>query len=297
MAIALCVCAAALLPACGLDQQAVVLMTDPHYRARVVSTNRDGITVPDGLLWRHGKLFIADEGGSAVRVWNGAAGLQTLSEASGGLQSPEDLVVDDAGNIFFTDDAAGGVKQIAPDGKTTVLAGPDKGLVSTEGIALTPSGAILVGETTRHQVLRVERNGDVSVFVGPGAGIRKAESMAFDERGNLYIADNQDQVLYLLTPDMKLRRVLEKLENFSPETIWYAGGTLFITDSIAGRLSRYTPEGGLQTVAVFAGTLAKVNGVTTDDQGAICLSIQTDLKRGIGYIVKLEPEPPLAGRN
>lgn len=285
-----CLCAAPFLSGCGLDQKGMVLLSDPSYHARVFTTNRDGIAAPDGLLWRQGKLFIADEGGSALRVWSSSGGVQTLCDATRGLQSPEDLAMDDAGNLFWSDDDAGGVWQIDPTGKAFLLAGKDKGLVSTEAIALAPSGAVLVGDGEQHQVYSVERNGDVSVFLGPGYGIRKPESMVFDERGNLYIADNQDRVVYMLTPDMKLQRLLEKRADFSPETLWYARGTLFITDSQAGKVSRFTPEEGLQTVAVFGGRLAAVNGITMDDQGGIYVSIQTDLKRKTGYIVKLEHE-------
>jgi sugar lactone lactonase YvrE len=269
----------------------MVLMTDPTYRASVFSTNKDGITVPDGLLWRQGQLFIADEGGSALRLWQPATGIQTLSDASLGLQSPEDIVSDAEGNLFWSDDDAGGVWQRDVTGKTLQLAGKDKGLLSTEAIALAPNGQILAGDGKKHQVFSVSRNGDVTVFLGPGYGIRKPESMVFDERGNLYIADNQDQIVYVLTPEMKLQRLLEKRAGFSPETMWYTNGALFITDSYAGKLYRYTPEDGLKTIAVLGGKLAVVNGITMDEQGSIYLSIQTDLQRKIGYILKLEREP------
>ncbi len=276
--------------ACGLDQKGMVLLKDESYRARVFSTNADGIAAPDGLFWRQGKLFIADEGGSALRVWS-QSGVQTLCDAKLGVLSPEDVVMDAAGNLFFTDDDAGGVWQIDAQGKAGLLAGKDKGLVSTEAIALAPSGEILVGDGLRHQVFSVSRSGEVSVLLGPGYGIRKPESMVFDEAGNLYIADNEERVVYVLTPEMKLQRLLEKREGFSPETLWYAHGTLFITDSSAGKLSRFTPEEGLQTIAVFGGKLASVNGLTIDEQGSIYVSVQTNLKRKIGYILKLEREP------
>jgi sugar lactone lactonase YvrE len=214
-----------------------------------------------------------------------------LCDAKLGVLSPEDVVMDAEGNLFFTDDDAGGVWQSDANGNAKLLAGKDKGLVSTEAIALAPSGEILVGDGLRHQVFTVSRSGDVSVLLGPGYGIQKPESMVFDEAGNLYIADNQEHIVYVLTPEMKLQRLLEKREGFSPETLWYAHNSLFITDSSAGKLSRFTPEEGLQTIAVFGGKLATVNGLTMDEQGSIYVSVQTDLKRKIGYILKLEREP------
>ncbi len=281
--------ACVLLSACGLDQKGMVLLKDESYRASIFTTNHEGIAAADGLLWRQGKLFIADEAGSALRVWS-KDGVQTLCDATLGVQSPEDVVMDADGNLFFTDDDAGGVWQIEANGKAGLLAGKDKGLISTEAIALAPSGEILVGDGLKHQVFSVSRSGEVTVWLGPGYGIRKPESMVFDEKGNLYIADNEEQIVYVLTPDMKLTRLLEKREGFAPETLWYAHGTLFITDSQHGKLSRFTPTEGLQTIAVFGGQLAAVNGITMDEQGSLYVSVQTDLKRKRGYILKLEPE-------
>jgi len=279
-----------LLGGCGLDQKGMVLLTDKSYRATVVGTNKDGFTVPDGLLWKQGKLYVADEGGDALRAWTNAQEVETFCDSSLGILSPEDLVMDARGNIFFTDDDAGGVWAVNTRGKCFLLAGKEKGLTSTEGIALSPAGTILIGETESHRVLSVNQAGEVSVFLGAEYGIKKPESMVYDDRGNLYIADNEDNVLYLLTPDMKLHRPLENQEGFSPETLWYSRGVLYITDSSNGKLSRYTPEDGLRTIAVFGGKLAAVGGITTDDNGSIYLSVQTDLKHKIGYVLRLDKE-------
>ena len=275
------------LSACGVDQKGMVLLTDPSYRATMIGTSKDGFTMPDGILWRQGKLMLADEGGSAVRVWSHPHDVKTLCDAKLGIHSPEDLVVDGQGNLFFTDDDAGGVWEVDASGRAFQLAGRDKGLVSTEGIALAPNGAILVGDGVRHEVFSVSRAGVVSVFLGSRRGITKPESMAFDDEGNLYIADNVDQVIYMLGRDMKLDRLIQKRENFSPEGIWFANHVLYVTDSKHGKLSRFTPEAGLETIAVFGGQLSYICGITTDDQGRIYVSVQ-DLKHNFGRIVKLE---------
>lgn len=284
-----------LLGGCGLDQKGMVMLTDPSWRATVVGTDKDGFTVPDGILWKQGKLYMADEGGNALRAWASANDVKTLGDSSSGFLSPEDLVMDDQGNIFFTDDDAGGVWEIDNQGKSFLLAGKEKGLISTEGIALSPAGRILVGDGEQHQVFSVTRAGEVSVFLGADYGIKKAESMVYDDKGNLYIADNDADILYMLSPDMKLHRPLENQPNFSPETIWFSKGVLYITDSRNGKLFTYTPEEGLRTLAVFGGKLAAVCGITTDDNGSIFLSIQTNLKKHQGYVLRLDKDTaPLA---
>ena len=273
---------------CGLNQKGMVLFTNPSYRATVIGTEKDGFTSPDGILWRQGRLYIADEGGQAFRIWSGPGRVTTLCDASIGVMSPEDMAVDAVGNIYFTDDDAGGVWKINNFGEAKRLVGQEKGLISTEGIVLAPDGNLLVGDGEVHKVFTVSPEGEVSIFLGEEYGITKAESMVFDGKGDIYIGDNEDNILYLLSPDKKLHRVIENREGFSPETIWYANGVLYITDSRDGKLFSYTPEDGLNVIAVFGGKLHPVNGITTDDQGNIYVSIQTDLKRKIGYILKIE---------
>jgi len=276
------------LGGCELDEHGMVLVVDHSYVPAVTVTANDGITTPDGILWWHGRLIMADEGGCAIRVWNGHD-VATLCDRSLGILEPEDLVMDNAGNLFFTDDTAGGLWEVDHNGHASVVAGRNKGLFSTEGIALAPSGDILVGDGVRHEIFSVTRDGKVSQFLDAGRGISKPESMVHDEKGNLYIADNHDDVLYRLTPAMKLERVLEKRETFSPETIWYANHVLYITDSKHGKLSRYTPEDGLETIAAFAGKLHDVCGVTTDEQGQLYVSIQNN-QDDRGYVVRIGHE-------
>lgn len=277
------------LGGCGVDEHGMVLVVDHSYSPAVAVTTHDGVTVPDGILWWRGKLIMADEGGCAIRVWDHGHDAATLCDRSLGILEPEDLVVDDEGNLFFTDDTAGGLWEVDHNGHAFVVAGRNKGLFSTEGIALAPSGEILVGDGVRHEIFSVTRDGTVSLFLAADRGITKPESMVYGEKGNLYIADNHDDVLYRLTPAKKLERVLEKREAFSPETIWYANHVLYITDSKHGKLSRYTPEDGLETIAAFAGRLHDVCGVTTDEQGQLYVSIQ-DNANDQGYVLRIGHE-------
>lgn len=271
----------------GGEQGAVVILGNA-YTAEIVATQDDGFSSPDGLNWHRGMLYVADEGGSAVRRWTPGDRPETLADDSAGIASPEDLVIDADGAIFFTDDTAGGLWRINRSGQVARIAGPEAGLVSTEGIALAPDGSVLVGEQSG-RVFRVDGQGGVSVFLGAAAGIRKPESMVFDEQGNLYIADNRDDTLSLVTPAGSIFRLIEGRSSFSPETLAFADGTLFITDSHNGDLYRYTRRTGLQTIAVFMGDFNNINGVTIDDAGAIYVSVQADLANRRGYLVKLTP--------
>jgi len=280
----------AALTSCKLQKEGLVVMTDNSYKASVVVANKGGIGSPDGLALRGGKFYLADEGSDALEVWSQVEGLKRLADRSAGFLSPEDLVVDAEGNIFFTDDDAGGLWEVDTRGQTRLVAGKDKGLISTEGIALAPDGSILVGDGEQHIVFRVTRDGAVTEFLGKDKGITKPESMVFDEKGNLYIADNEDNVLYLVDSKREIHRLVDRQDSFSPETIFYSKGSLYITDSRDGKLFVYRPNEELKTIAAFGGQLKNVQGVTVDDHGNIYLSVQSDLKHKVGEIIEISKD-------
>lgn len=275
---------------CQVQKHGLVLMADESYRATMLATSKMGFGSPDGLVWRNNKLYIADEGSQTLESWSPSEGLKKLTGAGVGILSPEDLVMDRDGNIFFTDDDAGGLWEINAEGQTRLVAGKDKGLISTEGIALAADGSILVGDGEQHAIFRVTRDGKVGEFLGRQYGITKPESMVFDDQGNLYIADNEDEVLYLLDTKHALHRIIDRRESFSPETLFYSKGSLYITDSHNGKLYVYRPHEELQTIASFGGELKNVQGITIDDAGNIYLAVQTDLKRKVGDIIQISKE-------
>ena len=288
---ALLAAAAALaLAGCGqIDREGMILAVDQGYAPEIVLSEKDGIASPDGLLWAEGRLYIADEGGSAIRSWAPGGRVATLASRGDGLQSPEDLARGADGSLWFTDDDAGGLWRVDPAGKAAAVIPAEQGLRSSEGLALSAAGAAVVGDGETGRILGLPAG---AAAAGAIARVTKPESMAFDGQGNLYIADNTDDILYVRTADGRLHRPVAGREGFSPETIRFAGGALLITDSHNRKLYRYTPEDGLATIAVFGGKLANLQGVAADEAGNIFVSVQTDLKAGRGYIVRLNRKKP-----
>ena len=92
---------------------------------------------------------------------------------------------------------------------------------------------------------------------------------------------------YLLDATRKLHRIIDRKDSFSPETIYFARGSLYITDSRNGKLYMYTPGEELKTIAAFGGQLKNVQGVTVDDAGNIFVSVQADLKHKVGDVIEV----------
>lgn len=258
-----------------------VIPTNPRDQVEIVA--RNGYDCPDGLLWRPDGLYLSDEGGGRLRKWT-PAGTVDLHPASATIQSPEDLVMDEAGNTYFTDDTTGSVWKRAASGELIELAGTRQGLRSTEGIALMPNGNLAVGDGELHTIFEITPAGKVTAFAKE---IRKPESLTYDDAGGLYVADNEDNVIYYLHEGR--RTVVLADSKISPETILWTPSGLLITDSREGRLYRWHRGEPLQVLASFGGTLRKVHGVTIDPEGVIYVSLQSDLPHRKGYIVRLTP--------
>ena len=92
---------------------------------------------------------------------------------------------------------------------------------------------------------------------------------------------------YRLDRDHKLHKLVTAKDGLiHPESICYRDGALYITDDEAGKLYCYTPRDGLRTVAVFAGRLKYVQGITVGSSGSLLITVQ-DLKHKQGLILKI----------
>jgi sugar lactone lactonase YvrE len=278
--------AAAILAGCSPStEDGAVLLYDQGYAISIVLDNEDGITSPDGLWWDNGALYIADEGGSAVRRWDGHA-LETLADASSGIASPEDLLVDSDGQVWFTDDTAGGLWRVTPGGAERVA--DSQGIAESEGIALRGDGTLWVGDGRTGRIHAFGPDGSAAQAFISGWQVAKPESMALSLDGALWLADNREDRLLRIDADGSVRE-WRLPDDLSPESIAIDGETLWITDSHNGRLYRLRKDREPEIVALFLADFANINGVAADNAGTIYVSIQSDLAAGKGYVVRMVP--------
>lgn len=268
------------------DDKAAAVIYDTSYTLEIVLDSTDGITSPDGLWWNEGTLYIADEGGSAVRRWSGGL-VETLADSTSGIASPEDLVVDAKGQVWFTDDTAGGLWLISSEGTRQVVG--SKEISESEGIVMLADGTLLVGDGKGGKITSFPPNSAVPIPFDGDWQVTKPESMALMRDKTLWLADNRDNRLVRIGPDHKAHE-WPLPPDLSPETIASDGERLWIADSDNGRLYRLDPNGTVEIVALFLADFANINGVAIDTVGAVYVSIQSDLAAGKGYIVRLVPK-------
>ena len=269
---------------CAGNSEGGIVIFDREYTVETIATDSEGIGSPDGVIWHEGRLYIADEGGSAIHRRD-AGGWKTLADSRSGIMSPEDIVVGSDGAVFFTDDSAGGVWEVR-EGRATRVAPLQVGDAPTEGLAIGLGGELLVGNTRKRGVDIIgPKSRPFSEALGQTT-ITKPESIAVGPTGTVWVADNEDDVIYRFDPGAR-RPTKLSWRGVSPESIALAGTALWMTDSHNGKVYRLKDGDRLQTVAVFAGKLSNVSGIAGGPAGAAYVSVQTDLDADEGTIVAL----------
>ena len=197
-----------------------------------------------------GRLLVAGSGDSTVRRINTDGSFQTIAGFGvqgvglgqgdiyqlqyGGpatntlLDTPRQAVADAQGNTYISDDSAGVVYRITPDGILNVFAGQvgvykfggdnipatSSALVGPQGLALDGSGNLYIADPGNNRIRKVSPDGIITTFAGTGragfdgdsgpasqALLSFPQAIAFDPRGNLIIADRSNNRLRIVTAD------------------------------------------------------------------------------------------------
>ena len=165
--------------------------------------------------------------------------------------------------------------QVTPDGIVVPLVGPNDLSIPT-GLALDDDGGLYIGDTGRHRVLKLGPEGRLLTVAGTGtagfsgdgnpataAQLNGPWSLAVDPGGNLYISDAGNHRVRRVTREGIIsttagtgspgfsgdggpatRAPLDRPLDLTVDS----QGTLFIVDSLNGRVRRVDREGLITTV-------------------------------------------------
>lgn len=203
---------------------------------------------PGGMaIDAQGNIYIADTFNNRIRkmapdgtvstvAGNGTPGWVDDVAANAEFYAPAGLAVDSQGNIFVADYGNNRIRKIAPDGKVTTVAG--------NGYAAFVDGAAK----------------DVAAFNGP-AGV------ALDAQGNLFVADQNNNMIRKITPTGGVSLVAGtttagylNITIDSAKGSWGAfkhpcaivegpNGNLYVADRGNSAIRMITPAGVISTVA------------------------------------------------
>ncbi len=160
--------------------------------------------------------------GNGTAGYSGDFGPATLAK----LNAPEGLAIDKHGNIFISDDQNSVIRKVTKSGIITTVAGNgiagysgDGGLAVNasffhqSGVAVDSAGNIFIADFNNHVVRKVDTFGVVQTIAGKGipgntgdggpgtaAYLNYPADVAVDVRGNVYVADRNNQEIRKIYP-------------------------------------------------------------------------------------------------
>jgi uncharacterized protein (TIGR03437 family) len=247
-----------------------------------------------------GNIFIAEVSGCRIRKVNTAGVISTVggtgrcfSTGDGGpaLQAemlPNDIALDRAGNIYFTENQR--VRKISTDGTIRTIAGNgvnastgDGGpaisasFITASGLTLDTAGNIYVVDSGSSTVRKVSTTGTIATVAGGGRGsfggdggpataatMSLPTKIALDAAGNIYVTDTNNARVRKVTASTGIMTTIAGTGSFAfsgdggqaaSAGISFAkgvavaeDGTVFIGDGTA-RIRRISTSGVITTVA------------------------------------------------
>ena len=168
---------------------------------------------------------ISTVAGNGTQGYSGDGGPATSAE----LYYPYGVAVDTAGNLFIADEGNNRIRMVTPGGVISTVAGNgifgfsghngDGGpatsamLAAPEDVAVDTAGNLFIADTWSNSVRKVTPGGMISTVAGNGTGgysgdggpatsaiLAAPEDVAVDTAGNLFIADDGNQRIRMVTP-------------------------------------------------------------------------------------------------
>ena len=249
-------------------------------------------------------IFKLDRNGNLNRVAgtgragvSGDGGLATNAQ----LSYPDGIVLDAAGNLYFTERDANLIRKIDTSGMISTVAGTgsagysgDGGpalkaeLRTPTGLALDPAGNLYVADADNDVIRRIAADGTISTFAGSGVrgfntesgpargvDMNSPEGIAFDAAGSLYIADTFNNRIRVVSPNGTLSTFAANgYPGYSGDGGPATGATLFFPVAVASGADgsiyiadlgnsriRRVRQGSMETVAGNPGGVAAIDHI------------------------------------
>ncbi len=187
-----------------------------------------------------GTVYIADTGNARIRKISPSGIITTIAgdgntsfSGDGGpaaqaeLYDPWQLAIDAAGNLFVVDRSNQRIRKIATDGTITTVAGngtqayagdggkaTSASLYVPDAVAVDAAGNLYISEAQSATIRKVTTDGIIQTLAGTGnfgfAGdggpalkgqFNDPQGVTVDAAGNVYVADEDNERIRLVTPD------------------------------------------------------------------------------------------------
>jgi uncharacterized protein (TIGR03437 family) len=283
------------------------------------------INSPQGITTdSQGNLYIADTGNNRVRMISTADIITTFAgrgnyagdngpAISATFSEPSFATLDSAGDLYVSDQDNYVVRKIDTSGKITTIAGTgisgstgDGGaatsarFASPQGLAFDNSGNLYVVDGIDNTVRMITPAGTISRVAGGGtslgdggpaqiAMLNYPHGIAIDGKGNIYIADNQNNRVRRITPDGVINTFIGNGSAAStgdgglasaaavnePWDVKIANdGTIYISEFYGNRVRAVSPAGIVRTAGLISG---HPTGIALDPAGDIIVAASNQI--------------------
>ncbi len=199
------------------------------------------LNYPEGMtIDGHGNIYIADKYNNSIRKIT-PAGIITRFAGSGQsgfsgdgalassaqLNGPCALAVDIAGNVYITDAGNNCIRRVTPEGIMSTVAGTGREgyrcdscsattaqLNAPRGITTDTAGNLYIADALNYRIRKVTPSGLITTLAGNGesgfsgdgeaataARLNMPTGVAIDKAGNIYIADQSNNRIRVVTPE------------------------------------------------------------------------------------------------
>lgn len=182
----------------------------------------------------NGLIYIADTNNHRIRVMNAAGDVSTIvgtgmpgfhdgNPVVAQFDRPRGIAIAQNGTIYIADSVNHRIRKISEDGRVSTIAGNGSpGFVNGKqnqsqlnfptALAFSAQGDLLIADTFNHSIRKLSSNGELSTLAGNGqegfkdgapesAEFRYPRGLAVGKKGELYIADTNNNRIRELTPE------------------------------------------------------------------------------------------------
>jgi sugar lactone lactonase YvrE len=222
---------------------------------------------------RTGSVSLFDNGGNLLAVTPiygiGQApaiafGPGTQTSLGSGLNQPQGVAVDAAGDVFISNYGLGKVLKVTPGGVQTTV--PASGLADPYGVAVDGAGDVFIADPTNAKVVKVTPSG-VQTTVG---SVGYPYGVAVDGAGNVFIVDSANTDVVKVTPSGVQTKVPASGLTNPYDVAVDGAGDVFISDPSNVRVVKVTPS-GVQTTVPTSGLVCPY-GVAVDAAGDVVIA-------------------------
>ena len=259
--------------------------------------------------------------GGAVTTLAGMPDTNGVADGTNGtaqFYNPYGITVGSDGNIYVADTLNDTIRQITPSGVVTTFAGVAGTGGNSDGtgtnalfrdpLGLAATGTnILIGDFGNASVRKISMDAIVATVAGfsggPGTndGIGSAArfnsptDLAFDANGNMYVADSVNNTIRKIAPDLTVTTLAGNpavrgsndatgaaASFYNPNGLAVDNsGNVIVADTFNSTIRQVTPDGIVSTLAGLAGVNSTNDGVGTNAQFDVPLSVAVDSSNNI----------------